>query len=489
MKTRAIETIIFDLDDTLVSTSKLQQYREHGDREGLRENISSSKLFAPVHRILEEIKARGIQLALVTNSPRWYTEALLAYHDIDVFDTVICYDEVGFDGIKPSPKGINLALSNLKQSCHAPVIYVGDQESDFIAAYSAGIKPIAPSWATRHPIDQVPAAIINSDTLIASLENYSEISLIADRTAFNRAFDFPKTQLNFIPLNEKGQVVPLDKKDVKLIAFGRYFSQGSPLTASLHEAHQLSKDIFAKELSSTYLIPQYYVSLFSRVVETLPQYAFGYDGAHFDIITVIPAKKNKNGRLENMLKRVASITSTKSTFIPDLFEFATGAVSLKTLGAKEVRLAELKKNLHLKSKYVEDVKGKSILIVDDVITTGATFLRAFELLESAGATLTFGACLAKTVSVREDMKFCPECNRIMKVRTNHTSGIHFYGCTGFFEDENRCKYNEEIKIKDCPRCGEMVVKRYNRYKQTCFLSCISYGTAAECGYTDNVEEI
>ncbi|MBF4438350.1 hypothetical protein ERJ77_28460, partial [Vibrio anguillarum] len=158
------------------------------------------------------------------------------------------------------------------------------------------MKPIAPSWAKKEPIAQIPAAILNSETLIDNLFNYDELALIADRTASNRAFNFPKKQMNFIPLNEKGELVPLNREDVKLIALGRYFSQSSTLTAKLHENHALSKDIVAKELSETYIIPEFYVDLLARVVETLPLWVFEGMGRVFDIITVIPSKKNKNPR-------------------------------------------------------------------------------------------------------------------------------------------------------------------------------------------------
>ena len=331
-----LDAVLFDLDDTLVATSRLEEYRTTHDVEGLKSNIHKSKIYAPVKKMLENIREKGVPLGLVTNSPRWYAEAVLKYHDIELFDVTICYDEVGFGGVKPSTKGIELALRALGLNNHSKVIYVGDQDIDFVAAYTAGIKPIAPSWAKRDPIAQIPAAIINSEHLIAFLDDYDEISLIADRTALKRAFDFPKKQLNFLPLSEEGELVPLKKEDIKLISFGRYFSQSNPLTAQLHENHQLSKDIYAKELSRSYIIPQYYVNLLSRVVESLPKFVFGTEQKGFDIVTVIPAKKGKNPRLENMLGRIKTEAITNSDFIPDLFEFSTGAEKPKDIGREKI---------------------------------------------------------------------------------------------------------------------------------------------------------
>ncbi|MDL0442605.1 HAD-IA family hydrolase [Vibrio alginolyticus] len=483
-----VDAVLFDLDDTLVSTSRLQAYREGGDREGLKENLSQSKLFGPVNDILKAVKDAGIPLGLITNSPKWYTDEVLRYHDIDIFDVTICYDDVGHDGIKPSDKGIRLALEKLNLTSRANVIYVGDQETDYIASYIAGVKPIAPSWAKRDPIGQIPAAIVNSETLIGNLSNYDELSLIADRTASNRAFNFPKKQMSFIPLNEKGELVPLRKEEVKLIAFGRYFSQSSTLTARLHENHALSKDIVAKELSETYIVPEFYVDLMARVVETLPLWALE-EGKVFDIITVIPSKKNKNPRLENMLNRIAKKSLVKSEFISDLFEFSAGAESLKTLGGKERRMSELEAHLSVKQKYKEHIVGKTVLVIDDVITTGSTFTHAFNLLETGGADYAFGACLAKTVSVREDAKLCPDCGKLMKVRTQKSTGIHFYGCTGFFEKINRCDYAESIIVKECPQCGDGLVTKSNRTTGEHFLACQGYTKAQHCMYKENLEEV
>ncbi|WP_300320740.1 HAD hydrolase-like protein [Idiomarina sp.] len=486
MRRNLVQAVIFDLDDTLVSTSKLAQYRENGDREGLKENIARSRVFDPVPNMLRAIENKGIPLALVSNSPRWYIDQVLEYHNIELFDVIVAYDDVGRAGVKPSGRGIELALEGLELTKDSNVIYVGDKDIDFVAAYHCNVKPIAPSWATTHPIDQVPAAILNSTWLLSLLDDYDSISLIADRTALERTFDFDKRQLNFIPLNEQGQVTALKKENIRLIALGRYFSQASTLTASYHEAHQLSKDIFAKEESETYVIPQYYVNLMAKVVESLPKYAFENEGAHFDIVTVIPAKKGKNPRLENFLRRIEKESNSNSMFIPDIFEFSPGATSLKTLGGFANRQAELKNKLHLKRKYADLLAGKSVLVIDDVLTTGASFGRSFELLEQCDSTFSMGVCLAKTVSVAEELGYCPECDSLLQVKTNSNTGIHFIGCTGFYE--TGCKYSKSITVAECPQCGDNIVKRFNSRDKSYFYGCEGYGKTG-CTYKEPCEEI
>ena len=66
-------------------------------------------------------------------------------------------------------------------------------------------------------------------------------------------------------------------------------------------------------------MPEYYVDLFVKVVDSLPKYAFDSEDSHFDIVTVIPAKKEKNPRLENFLKRVEK-KSPRVEIFPKCFE-------------------------------------------------------------------------------------------------------------------------------------------------------------------------
>ena len=484
---RPVRAVIFDLDDTLIYTFKLKSFRENRDVHGLKANIGDSYVFGPVRKIISHIKEEGISLGLVTNSPRWYVDALLKHHELDVFDAVVTYDDVGGSGIKPSPAGINLVISKLEVVDLKSVIYIGDQDIDVEACYSAGVKPIVPSWATRRPVDQVPAVVLNSKSLISNFNNIDELSLIADRVALNKDISFPMSQMNFLPLDGEGKVVPLKKEDIKIISLGRYFSQSSSLTAKIHEDHALSKEIFKKETSKNYVFPEYYVDLFVKVVDGLPSYVFDSRDEFFDIVTVIPSKKDKNPRLENLLKRVCRKSKSKSSFIYDIFEFDRGSASLKTLGGKSSRSNELRNNFHLKEKYKSGLYGKTILVLDDIITTGATFDAAFQLLKRANISLCMGVCLAKTVSVQEQHKICPRCHRIMRVRRNGKTNIHFYSCTGYYESD-QCKYSEHIKIKTCPKCGKDMKKAFNYKEGRQFLTCTSYGTAEACGYTESVVE-
>lgn len=442
--TNTVEAILFDLDNTLVNTNSLKEYRESKNKIPLTdEQLSTTKLYPKTKSILEQLKQQNITLGIVTNSPRKYALDILDYHNIkDFFETIVTYNEVGPDGVKPSPQGINLALSNLKINSSNNILFIGDDAKDINASYAAGIKPLAPAWASKEFIGQMPAAMISTQCLTEELSNYNHIDLIADRCANFNTFDIDKKWLFFIPMNKDGRIGAIKKNEIDFICLGRYFSQNNKLTAKIHEQHTLSKEIYKKETDPKYVAPEYWVELLSFFVEKTPEYLFD-EKEMFDIVTVIPAKKGNNRRLENLLTRLSRHSkNNKTVYISDLFNFSEGSRSLKTLGRDE-REYEIYKSLNFNPKYESIIRSSKILIIDDVITTGSTLKGAKLLLERMQPQRVLSIALAKTVSISEDMQFCDECGRLMRVRRNAKTGEHFMGCTGFFE-KPQCRHTMSI---------------------------------------------
>lgn len=439
-----VEAIIFDLDNTLVNTNSLKEYRESPFKLPLtEEQLSTTKLYPKTRAILESLTRRKIPLAIVTNSPRNYALDILRFHEIyDFFDEIITYNEVGPDGVKPSPDGINLALSSLELGSSNNVLFIGDDAKDINASYAAGVKPIAPAWASKEFIGQMPAAMMSTQFLNEELNNYNHIDLIADRCANSNTFNIDKKWLFFIPMNRDGNIGAIKKNEIDFICLGRYFSQKNKLTARLHEQHKLSKEIYKKETDPSYVAPEYWVELLNHFIKKTPSYLFNTD-SYFDIVTVIPAKKGKNKRLENLLTRLSRHSSNQNTvYISDLFFFSEGAQSLKTLGRDE-RAREIESSLHFNPKYSSLIMNAKILIIDDVITTGSTLKGAKSILQSMNPERVLSIALAKTVSISEEMQFCERCGRLMRVRRNAKTGEHFMGCTGFF-DNPKCRHTMSI---------------------------------------------
>lgn len=115
-----------------------------------------------------------------------------------------------------------------------------------------------------------------------------------------------------------------------------------------------------------------------------------------DIITYIPMSgKDLNRRGYNQTKLIAKeltgITGVKSV---SLLKKVKETKEQKTLSASDRR-----KNLKnaFKFSFKEDINGKTVLVIDDVCTTGSTLSEAARILKKAGAEKVIAAVFAKVV--------------------------------------------------------------------------------------------
>ncbi|TMN83768.1 MULTISPECIES: HAD-IA family hydrolase [unclassified Pseudoalteromonas] len=474
-----ISAVLFDLDDTLVFSSHLKSARETRDIRALRRLLPSTQLCKNILTLIEGLSRKGIPLGIVTNSPKWYADEVLNYFELfGYFSVIVYYDDVR-PNIKPSPLGINLALERLSISKPESVLYIGDHQVDIDAAYSSHVIPIAPTWADTK-IPQMPACVICTKALLKEIDSIENIRLLAESASDNTNLYFQiGREFYFCPINLEAQVVMPGRRNIQIITFGRYFSTKSKITANLAASHKLSIDIQSKEQNSNFEAPKYWVDTFVFALQRIPQYLYR-NNEGVDIVTVIPAKQLKNKRLERMLRRIHEKSGLDYHFIDDIFQFSENAISLKTVNGRRERQVAVNGQLHLNQKYKGKLKGAKIIILDDVVTTGATFKRAISLLEVEEAEKVLGLCLAKTVHPIGDTETCDRCNRPMRCLTNKY-GIKFWACTGY-QEPIPCNHAKGITIKDCPRCAKELVLKSSQYGK--YLA--HEGEAAKhCQYKEN----
>lgn len=481
-----VDAILFDFDNTLANTNSLTEIRESGRYELLTpEVLAHVRLYAPVSTILKKLRDRGVKLGLVTNSGEKYVQTLLVHLKINnIFDVVVTYGDVKLEGKKPSPKGLQLALARLGVEPDASILYIGDDNNDQLAAYRAGITPIHPTWASRRPISVAPAIEMSSDMLIDYIDNTDEYRLFAEQCAIRKSAVFERNGVYFLPLDSEGNIVPL-KSEMASFCLGRYYSQKGATTAWLHDAHPLSKEIASKADQHPFVAPQHWIDLLAHVVRHSAEFAF--DGQfQFDIVTVIPSKLGQDPRLEKILNRVYEAIKGDDyipDFVEDLFFYVPDAVSQKTL-ARHERQYEANRALQFNPARSGAILGKRILIIDDVLTSGATLARARSLLETAGAIKAMGVSIAKTVSIIEDERPCPACHRMMRVRRNQNDGIRFWGCTGYHDEQDRCTHTEPLVKKECARCHRPMRIRTNSRTKEKFWGCSGYNQNPTCNHTE-----
>jgi HAD superfamily hydrolase (TIGR01509 family) len=110
----------------------------------MRENVHRAPLHEGIGEMLEELKRRGLPVAIVTGRGWESTEGILKHHGLlDRFVTVIASDHVVEP--KPAPHGILLAAERLRVPA-SEIIYVGDSHFDMKAAHRAGASSAAALW-------------------------------------------------------------------------------------------------------------------------------------------------------------------------------------------------------------------------------------------------------------------------------------------------------------------------------------------------------
>ncbi|WP_081078548.1 HAD-IA family hydrolase [Burkholderia territorii] len=487
----AVQAILFDFDNTIAYTESIRGIRESRAYDELTpETMARVRVYDPVPNLLSAIRAAGVKIGIVTNAGRGYLTPVLQHLNLtDAFDAIVTYTDVRAEGKKPSPKGIELVLEHLGIKAGPGILYIGDENTDHEAAYRAGVTPVMPTWATRNSVTMAPAIEMSSNQLIQYLTDPGEFQLFAERCAELGTANYPRRGVYFLALDDSSNVVTL-KEEMTSLCFGRYFSQKAAITALMHERHALSLEIQRKETETPYQVPEHWCDLMAHVVRHPPSYIFDDANQHFDIVTVIPAKNGKDPRLERLLggveKRLQD-AGHRAACVPDLLYFLDDAQSQKTLSRTE-RSYEARRALQFNSEHSGLVAGSRVLVIDDVTTTGATMERARNLLLGAGAAAAYGAAIAKTVSLMEDERPCPACGRPLKVKRNSKTGEHFWGCTGFADEENQCRHHEPLEKRECPKCGrDMRVQKVKRTGVK-FWSCTGWNQNPTCNYSMDYDE-
>lgn len=119
-------------------------------------------LYPYVEELIIELKKRGIKVGLVTSKLRGMTDYTFSLFGIDgYFDVSICGDEVS--NTKPDPEGVLKAMKICEITDKSKVLYVGDNNIDYMTAKNAGVKMAIVDWSLRKDtLIGVPDYIITS---------------------------------------------------------------------------------------------------------------------------------------------------------------------------------------------------------------------------------------------------------------------------------------------------------------------------------------
>ena len=131
---------------------------------------TTAQLFPGVREGLERMEQGGLQLAVVTNKPRFFTEQLLQRAEISRFFTAIA---AGDDGIRKKPHGDMLeAACKVMKTEPAQTLMLGDSENDVEAARAAG----CPVWCVPYGYNEgKPVSSLKCDRMVDSVDEAAKL--------------------------------------------------------------------------------------------------------------------------------------------------------------------------------------------------------------------------------------------------------------------------------------------------------------------------
>lgn len=409
------ELCMFDLDDTLVRTEDLKDVREacknivdpvrlKAVRDGLAgksdRHIYSSDL-------LKQIRAKHpkLKLGIFTRSPRSYTDMVLkwAYPGF-AWDIVVAYEDV--KSTKPNGEGLRLAMDKLEIKHPDRVVMVGDSDVDVRAAYNCGCvvaldKTAWPfKWPTDHwnAIGHLPDAVIGApETILDVLAEPDKFLPELERRLAEASK--PAGGLRFDKINHFIPKTVSQDRPYPIHVCGRSFAHYGSVTER-RKWHELTASIEQHKEADEF--PDEWIeSIRSFISSHYGMLSFVRRDAKVHV-TVVPHRPGRRARLESLLAQLERSLATAPLkrgaveVVPGLLAYKDGVKSqhLEHLNAQE-RFINVRDHLFVNKPKI--AAGATVLVLDDVCTTGASLIYATKYLQDAGASDITCLALAKNV--------------------------------------------------------------------------------------------
>ena len=202
---RTLELLLFDLDDTLVQTGDLENFRgvahvgpqtDEYDQRLKRAFVSTTARNLYSARQLADLRQRwpALKVGIFTRAPRHYTDIVLklAFPET-TWDVVVSFEDVR--RTKPDGEGVGHAMKACGIRSSSSVAIVGDGKSDVQAAYNGGCWAFLDrgSWPPKlrredwWALERVPDAVIEDPHRLIEVLACPEAELPELERAFSSA--------------------------------------------------------------------------------------------------------------------------------------------------------------------------------------------------------------------------------------------------------------------------------------------------------------
>lgn len=346
-----IKTIIFDLDDTLIDSSRLEELRRLKQWEQLESCLHEVSILCDAKHAIESLKSRGLNIVIMTTSPKEkYALKILKYFEIDIpSENVYGYEDLkSFETDKQLPLK-TFTICEVKRrfnSSNDEILFVGDSHADFMACATSNIPFITLKHSKAYDFFDKKLIFVEKD--------YEEIHNIIDE--FNsRSYCVFKREHDHL-----GEFYTFAHYIKDIFNDGEVFDQKKKLTYDA--MHSRIIDLKNNSMKSAVNWLYFFKNLnTSRVFE--------------DIDLIVRALGSKECSIEhNTVKTLDLIgfyiaSQINAKFMPEVLSKKRGNDPLHKSGKnREERKAVVDGN------YDTSLEGeeKTILVIDDVVTTGAT---------------------------------------------------------------------------------------------------------------------
>lgn len=135
------------------------------------------------------------------------------------------------------------------------------------------------------------------------------------------------------------------------------------------------------------------------------------------VVVPVPGNIEKTDReyvqAEFLAKRIAKILHTE--YVGDAMRKKKSVISQTKCRTLQERRKNVENAFILNKVSAKKIKGKTVILIDDIATTGSTLASAAKTLQNACPDKIYAACAARTPSVRENgRKYIVRCPQSMK---------------------------------------------------------------------------
>lgn len=213
----------------------------------------------------------------------------------------------------------------------------------------------------------------------------------------------------------------IDKTIFTLVVLGRYFGYSH----YMNQLHPYSSAIYLnkKEGKKYYgIFNDKFAAIYSSTVRHLTR------TYKIDAVLNVPVRIGKINRFSSIVQHIADDNNILN--LSDNFSCISDYPSQKRLPADERH-----NNVKGVFKYTGDLSDQNVILIDDIISTGATIKECVDILMKSGALKVIVVVLAvnqKNGSYwksTEPQVLCPSCTNKMLLLVNGTTGSFFYSCS------------------------------------------------------------